>query len=136
MSFSGNTKEEICRQKPDRLCCATAESYGVLLFCHTFAPDGIRITTANQAFAGRLPKLFKKAFGLSFDVLPPENAAGKRSFLITDETKISRIYATFGDNAGSSLVHHVNYAVLEEDCCRISFLRGAFLAGGSVTDPE
>ena len=136
MSFSGNTKEEICRQKIDRSCCAVAESYGVLLFCHTFAPDGIRVTTANPAFAVRLPKLFKRAFGFSFDVLPPDNARGKQSFLITDRTKIGRIYAAFGSDAESTLVHHVNYAVLEEDCCRISFLRGAFLAGGSVTDPE
>lgn len=136
MSFSGNTKEEICRQKLDRVCCAVAESYGVLLFCHTYAPDGIRITTANPAFAARLPKLFKKAFGLSFDSLPPENAIGKRSFLITDRAKIAAIYAAFGNDASNALVHHVNFAVLEEDCCRISFLRGAFLAGGSVTDPE
>ncbi len=136
MSFSGNTKEEICRQKLDRVCCAVAESYGILLFCHTYAPDGIRITTANPAFAARLPKLFKKAFGLSFDSLPPENAIGKRSFLITDRAKIAAIYAAFGNDASNALVHHVNFAVLEEDCCRISFLRGAFLAGGSVTDPE
>ena len=136
MSFSSDVKEEICRQKLDRLCCAAAESYGVLLFCHTFAPDGIRITTVNSAFADRLPKLFKKAFGITFDVLPPETSAGKRSFLITDKAKIGRIYAAFGDSAENALVHHVNYAMLEEDCCRLSFLRGAFLAGGSVTDPE
>ncbi|MCI7640519.1 MAG: DNA-binding protein WhiA, partial [Clostridiales bacterium] len=30
---------------------------------------------------------------------------------------------------------HVNYPMVEEDCCKVSFLRGAFLAGGSVTDP-
>ena len=103
---------------------------------YTYAPDGIRITTANPAFAARLPKLFKKAFGLSFDSLPPENAIGKRSFLITDRAKIAAIYAAFGNDASNALVHHVNFAILEEDCCRISFLRGAFLAGGSVTDPE
>ena len=112
------------------------DAEGNELFCHTYAPDGIRITTANPAFAARLPKLFKKAFGLSFDSLPPENAIGKRSFLITDRAKIAAIYAAFGNDASNALVHHVNFAVLEEDCCRISFLRGAFLAGGSVTDPE
>ena len=31
---------------------------------------------------------------------------------------------------------HINFAVLESDCCRQSFVRGAFLAGGSVTDPD
>lgn len=35
-----------------------------------------------------------------------------------------------------SLANHVNFAVLEEPCCRAAFLRGAFLAGGSVTDPR
>ncbi len=32
--------------------------------------------------------------------------------------------------------HHINFGVIEDDCCRASFIRGAFLAGGSVTDPE
>ena len=136
MSFSSDVKEEICRQKTDRLCCALAESYGILLFCHSFSPDGIRITTVHPAFAGRLPKLFKKAFGISFDVLPSGTETGKRSFIISDREKIARIYAAVGDSAERAIVHHVNYAMLEEDCCRISFLRGAFLAGGSVTDPE
>ena len=30
---------------------------------------------------------------------------------------------------------HVNYGVLEDESCIIAFLRGAFLSGGSVTDP-
>lgn len=34
------------------------------------------------------------------------------------------------------MVLHVNFALLEDECCRTAFLRGAFLAGGSVTDPE
>ena len=34
------------------------------------------------------------------------------------------------------MAHHINYGILESDCCRQSFLRGAFLAGGSVMDPE
>ena len=43
---------------------------------------------------------------------------------------------TFGADIERHLSHHVNLGVLEEDCCRTSFIRGAFLAGGSVTDPE
>ena len=41
-----------------------------------------------------------------------------------------------GGLRGAALLQHINFAVLEEDCCRASFLRGAFLAGGSVTDPR
>ena len=136
MSFSADVKEEICRQKLERKCCALAESFGVLLFCHTFSPDTIRISTANAPFMARLPKLFKKAFSLNFDVLPPEAASGRRSLLISDRQKISAVYSAFGWDASTAVSHHVNYAILEEECCRIAFLRGAFLAGGSVTDPD
>ena len=136
MSFSSDAKAELCAQRPDRKCCAVAESYGVLLYCNTFSAREIRIITASRDFAARLPRLFKRAFSLSFDVLPPDNAKGKSSFLITSPEKIRRIFDTYGAEVDSTLSHHVNFGVLEEDCCRASFIRGAFLAGGSVTDPE
>lgn len=136
MSFSSETKAELCAQRPDRKCCAVAESYGVLLFCNTFTAQEIRIITGSHDFAARLPRLFKKAFSLSFDVLPAENTAGKSSFVIKDAEKIKRIFDAYGAEIDSTLSHHVNYGVLEEECCRAAFIRGAFLAGGSVTDPE
>ena len=136
MSFSSDAKAELCAQRPDRKCCAVAESYGVLLYCNTFSAREIRIITASRDFAARLPRLFKRAFSLSFDVLPPENAKEKSSFLITSPEKIKRLFDTYGAEVDSTLSHHVNFGVLEEDCCRASFIRGAFLAGGSVTDPE
>ena len=136
MSFSSDAKAELCAQRPDRKCCAVAESYGVLLYCNTFSAREIRIITASRDFAARLPRLFKRAFSLSFDVLPTENTKGKSSFLITSPDKIKRIFDTYGAEVDSTLSHHVNFGVLEEECCRASFIRGAFLAGGSVTDPE
>lgn len=136
MSFSSDAKAELCRAKIDKKCCAVAESYGVLLYCNTFTPGEIRIITASDAFAARLPRLFRRAFSLAFDVLPGEGAPGKRSFIIRDREKIARIFESFGADADATLSHHVNFGVIEEECDRVSFLRGAFLAGGSVTDPE
>jgi cell division protein WhiA len=134
MSFSSETKTELCRIPLNRTCCAKAEAYGVLLYCHTFDRREVRVITSCDAFAQRLPKLFRRAFSLSFDHVPPESSAGKRTFLITDPAKILTILETFGQE--STLSHHINYGMLENECCRQSFLRGAFLAGGSVTDPD
>ena len=136
MSFSSDAKAELCRAKVDKKCCAIAESYGVLLYCNTFTPREIRIITASDAFAARLPRLFRRAFSVAFDVLPGEEARGKRSFLLRDRDKIEKIFAAFGAETDATLSHHVNFGVIEEECDRVSFLRGAFLAGGSVTDPE
>lgn len=135
MSFCSNVKAELCRLPVNRTCCAVAEAYGVLLFCNTCAPTGIRIVTESRDFAQRLPKLFKRAFDLEFDQ-KPEDTAGKRVFLIEDAEKIRKIYDTFGLETRTTVSLHVNLAVLEEECCKTSFLRGAFMAGGSVTDPE
>ncbi len=136
MSFSSKVKGELCSERPEKKCCAVAEAYGALLYCHTFSPDEIRIITSSDAFAARLPRLFRRAFGVGFDVAPPEGAPGKRSFVISDPEKISAVFGAFGIEPGSALSLHINLGVLENDCCRASFVRGAFLSGGSITDPD
>lgn len=136
VSFSGNAKAEICRNIPAKRCCALSACFGILLFCNSFGTDGIRIITESREFAQSLPKLFKKAFSLSFDVQPDLDSPGKLNFQITDPEKIHRIMTDFGFDPADTLSLHINLPVVEEDCCKASFLRGAFLAGGSVTDPE
>ena len=133
MSFAAEVKNELCRIPLNRKCCAQAEAYGILLYCNTFTPHEIRIITENEALAQRLPALFKKAFHVTFDRLP--EGEGKHVFRIEDAEKLAVIQNSFGGD-DLALALHINYGVLEENCCRISFLRGAFLAGGSVTDPQ
>ena len=136
MSFASDTKQEICRIPVHRRCCAVAESYGILLFCNTFSDQLIRIVTESRDFAQRLPGLFKKAFSVGFDDVPDAEQSGKLIFQIRNRAAIAQIYEAFGLTAENNLALHINLGVLEEECDRISFLRGAFLAGGSVTDPE
>ena len=135
MSFSSDVKAELCRTALSRRCCAQAEAYGVLLYCGQFDARQVRITTESTDFAARLPALFKKAFQMTFDRVPEEGAA-KRIFTLTAADKLAALGESFGYHPAESLAHHINFAVLEEDHCRTAFFRGAFLAGGSVTDPS
>ena len=135
ISFSGSAKAEICKNIPVKKCCALAECFGILLFCNTFTADTVKIVTESREFAQLLPKLFKKAFNVNFDLFPSLEAPGKLEFQIIDEEKISVIMEIYGFCRGETLALHVNLPVLEEECCKAAFLRGAFLAGGSVTDP-
>jgi DNA-binding protein WhiA len=136
VSFSGNSKAEICRVFPQKNCCALAECFGVLLFCNSFGADGIRVITESRDFADILPKLFKKAFGLTFDILPEPDAVGKMVFQIITPEKVAHIMEAYGFDVSDTLALHVNLPVVEDDCCKTAFIRGAFLAGGSVTDPD
>ena len=136
LSFAASAKAEICRNIPGKSCCALAECFGILLFCNSFNSNSIRIITESREFAQILPKLFKKAFMMDFDVEPSLEATGKLNFQITDPDKIGDIMEWYGFDPADTLSMHINLAVIEDECCKAAFLRGAFLAGGSVTDPS
>ena len=137
MSFASRAKAELCRVKRSKKCCAVAECYGALLYCNSFTSREIRIITGSAEFAALLPRLFRRAFGLSFDKLPGEVAPGARAtLLMTDRDKIAEVFRAFGMEPDDTLTLHINLGVLENDCCKASFVRGAFLAGGSITDPN
>ena len=135
VSFSGNAKAEVCRSMPVKPCCALAECFGILLFCNSFRTDCIRIITESRELAALLPKLFKKAFGVGFDMAPDREATGKLIFQIHNREKIHLIMSAYGFDTRDTLSLHINLPVVEDDCCKNAFLKGAFLAGGSVTDP-
>ena len=134
MAFSADVKRELCRQEVGRRCCAQAEAYGILLFCSAFDRRQARIVTESPALKERLPLLFRRAFKLSFDQVP-EQGEGKGIFLIESREKLKTVFSAFDLEWDGSIAMHINLARLEEDHCRTAFLRGAFLAGGSVTDP-
>lgn len=126
----------MCRQPISKKCCADAEIYGILLYCNTFSASEIKIITESRPFLQRAEKLLKKAFSWGFDAVSgADSDEGKISASITASDKLSAVFDRFGYDRGRVLAHHINLSVLEQQCCQVSFLRGAFLAGGSVTDP-
>ena len=134
-SFSASAKAEICRSFPQSGCCALAECFGILLFCNSFRNDSIKIITESAEFAALLPKLFKKTFGFGFDTQAGDGKGGKMVFQIQDAGKLASIMNAFGFDTRETFSLHVNLPIVENDCCKAAFLRGAFLSGGSVTDP-
>lgn len=140
MSFSFDTKNELCKLSIQRRCCAQAEAYGILLYCHTFNSSDVRIITENPNFAARLPRLFQRAFDIQFDRRPDpgceETSVGKMVFQITQQKKLDHIIDLLGYDPRQSLALHINFAMVEEECCRAAFFRGCFFAGGSITDPS
>jgi len=107
----------------------------MLLFGNTFSAREIRIITGNQNLGKRIDELFSRAFSMTFDTLPEPGKTGKQAYIINDQLKLGHVFSAFGVAPESMLAHHVNLGVLEEECCQRSFVRGAFLTGGAITDP-
>ena len=136
MSFSAEVKAELCKIQPAKPCCALAELYGMLLFASQLSEKEIRIYTGT-------PKLSKKIERLSFEAvgreLPWEISSGSRnrsSVSLSDPEAVKDICERFDYDCSSAVIWHLNGWHVIDDCCRDAFIRGIFLTGGYVADPE
>ena len=99
-TFAQKVKTELCQPRVERKCCAVAEAYGVLLYAHSFSAKEIRITTASDELAARLPHLMRRAFGIDFD--EPEKGRGvKHSFRVNDPDKLRAVFDVVGNDMNS-----------------------------------
>lgn len=134
MSFSADTKKEICNSEFGEMCCCTAECYGMLLFAHEFSETGIRLVTEHSFIAKR----FKDLCRILFSISPKNNNEIKSKVnkydLRIDSEDAERIFSFFGHD-DTEISIRINNDIIFSPCCRKSFLRGAFLSGGSITDP-
>ena len=149
MSFSSNVKEELSRQIPPARHCRLAEMYAIMSLCGRVkisASDRywIEIHTENVAVARKYFTLLKKTFNIRTDVsirlgLNPSRTRTyivavrehEEALKILQAVKLIDLQGEIGENL--SLVRNL---LLQNGCCRRAFLRGAFLAAGSISDPE
>lgn len=120
MSFSSQIKDSLCRTQIDCEMCRAAEIAGMLRFTGSEADGEIRFSTENAYAAERLTENIKKVFGIT---VTPINSVKKHSFLIDNSND--------AENVSDRLENCTPFA-----CCKASFVRGAFLGGGSITDPD
>ncbi|MFR5602173.1 MAG: DNA-binding protein WhiA [Lachnospiraceae bacterium] len=149
MSFSSNVKDELSRQMPGARHCQIAETAAILSLCGRVkisASDHfwIEIHTENVAVARKYFTLLKKTFNIGTDISIRRNAYLNKNRTYTvgiqihedavrvlQATKLLDQSGEIGENF--SIVKHV---VTQQGCCKRAFIRGAFLAAGSISDPE
>lgn len=135
MSFSYKVKEELCSIVVDK-CCAAAELYGVFLFANTFSPKGIKVITENKALVDRICNHCNRLFSFKPEIIIRQTRKGETFYVsINREEHIHRLHLVLGVNlTGISL--SIDYKIFQSECCMSSFVRGAFLAGGTLTSPD
>lgn len=132
MSFCSELKNDLCREKVGS-CCQVAECYGFMLFGRSFSYKNISLSTENKNISDRYIRLLKKNFAL----IPGLKITGKSNLryniFIDDSSQCSYIMSAFGYKGQDFLT--INNDVFKRDCCFSSFIRGAFLACGQMSDP-
>ena len=149
MSFSSSVKDELSRQMPGARHCQIAETAAILSLCGRVkisASDHfwIEIHTENVAVARKYFTLLKKTFNIRTDVSIRSgiNPGRSRTYIVAvreheEALKVLqavKLINSQGENGENlSLIRNV---VLQNACCRRAFIRGAFLAAGSISAPE
>ncbi|HEY5585510.1 MAG TPA: DNA-binding protein WhiA [Ruminiclostridium sp.] len=144
MSFSTLVKDELCRIELHDACCMKSEILGVILtgnlFSHENNSRNIKMVTENSAFARRVFSTIRKVYGISPEVAIRRNSKLKKhvlySIILASMQLINKILYDFGISAFYEGDFAPTNTTLKKVCCRKSFLRAAFLSGGSISDPE
>lgn len=113
-------------------CCEYAMLYGMLICGRYFGLSEISFYTRIPECAEFFVSAVKKYCGV--DVSTDSTRSGKIRCYIPLRSDRAKILATFGH--GNGRTDRILNANLKNECCKTSFLRGAFLATGTVTDPS
>ncbi len=126
MSFTQNIKENISKIRNQCDFCDIAELSALVKLCTNYQGGEIFMVTENEAVAERLQLLFGSVFSKKLDYT---NKNGSYRFYPEFDFFVSIMadrLMLFGENYGG---------LIPNECCKAAYIRGAFLGGGSVSDP-
>ena len=136
MSFSTEAKKEIAALMPDKLCCRTAQIYGMLECAHAFSAAEISLQTEQEEIADLYDRMVSRICSVP---RPVRTTLRRRTTLwqstIPDAALRRQVLEHFG-HSEKDVTLRLNRANLDCDACARAYLRGAFLVCGAVTDPE
>ncbi|MBR2765365.1 MAG: DNA-binding protein WhiA [Blautia sp.] len=148
MSFSGMVKEELAGRFSEARHCCIAELAAMLELSSRFEeggehPGSLVIHTENEAVSRKCFTLTKKTFNIEPEDYHGEEhhtgKAGEYSLRISDPLQQESILTAVKarpDHDGEAGLYICDDLVFQRDCCRRAFIRGAFLAAGSISDPN
>ena len=151
MSFSSTTKNELSRIQLNEDCCALAELAALVRMNGTIQIMGmkkinLKFTTENAAIARRIFSILKTIYNTDVEVMVRRNRQLKKNnnylIVVNDKEVSKKILEDVGfinNNDGASFFnpqYKIPSNIISKRCCRRSYVRGAFLGGGSISNPE
>ncbi|MFH5187434.1 DNA-binding protein WhiA [Paenibacillus sp. TAB 01] len=142
MSFAAQTKKELTMIQSET-CCETAELSALIRMNGSVQLTNQRIvldiSTENAAIARRIYSLLKKEFNVHTELLVRKKMRLKKNnvYIVRIPSQVQEILSRMKIvSEGFIFTPGIERDIIEDDCCKRAYLRGAFLAGGSVNNPE
>jgi len=142
MSFASDTKSEMLTLKADK-CCKLAELSALLRMNGeiNLSSDGLRIEfhTTNIQIARKVISSTKELYRIEVDIMSKKQMKLKKNdmYLVIIRNKASEIINELGlMNNTDNYQETIESTLIVKECCKRSYLRGAFLAAGSINSPK
>lgn len=149
MSFSGKVKKELAGHVSNAVHCRIAELAALISMCGSVMIDeenhyAIRIRTETEPTAKKIRILLWKTFHINTEITVRDNAYSRvgKTYTLTvkdNQEAIKILQATKLINDAGDIEENfslTNNIVIKKDCCKRAFIRGAFMAAGSISDPN
>ena len=146
MSFSGEVKKELCEQISPARHCQLAEISAIIAFCGKLVVDKdqtliLKLQTESTILTKKIFLLLKQIFRVSAELTTRSISAKKNLYELTlnpEETilVLAACKLAVGEEEKNGCPLVVEPTIVTKSCCRRSFIRGAFLAAGSVSNPN
>lgn len=143
MSFSSAVKEEVASSISNARHCLIAEIAAIVSLCGKIKIDtsngpSIVIQSENIGVIRKCFTMIKKAFNISTEVSIRKKVKSKKgstySLVVRDEYTLKELLKAIKIN--DDITKPVSNLVTMNSCCKRAYIRGAFLANGSISDPE
>ncbi|MBR5424672.1 MAG: DNA-binding protein WhiA [Clostridia bacterium] len=132
MSYASQVKSELL-QIGNEACCEVSLARGLLLFGRECSPASISILTEN----GEIAAAYARAARLFCGHTPDIHVSESGNFKVVIDNR-GETDAILGEvlMRGLNQKKQLTIGTIDRECCRAAFIRGAFLASGTVTDPD
>lgn len=150
MSFSSETKNELSRLPIEDRCCAVSELAAIvrmsgIIQIREMKKVNLKFVTENAAIARRIFTLLKILYKANIEVMVRRNKQLKKNnnyLIVVNNIKVTKQiledvgFLTKEDSSYYTINYKVPETLIQNRCCRRAYIRGAFLGGGSISNPE
>jgi hypothetical protein len=146
MSFSSGIKEELSRQYSTARHCRIAEIAaminisGIIEYDESLSKFGIKVHTENPAVARKYFTLLKKTFNIKVDVVMRRSQHLKKkrvyNVYVLKKEEVLKVLQACHLYENGKIYNQIDPLIVGTTCCKRSYIRGAFLASGSMSEPD
>ncbi len=142
LSFAALTKKELTMVE-SQPCCEKAEMSALIRMNGSVQLSSkkvvLDISTENAAIARRVYSLLKKYYQVHIELLVRKKMRLKKNnvYIVRIPNRVQEILKDLRIvSEGFIFTDGIDKEIVGKNCCKRAYLRGAFMAGGSVNNPE